>query len=162
MSNNSLKENKTVSTDNFEIISGYTSDLNQSNFNTLGKSSMLARTSVPESHKKTANSFMLIKKLFGFSAIQAPINFEDRKTLADFNFDVLERSSLKQMNEELTFLKRWSKSNDQRLRDASDKIIEIRAKELKYLISSSYRDITDERHNAYKGLERYFEVIAHY
>lgn len=155
-------ENNTVSTDNFEIISEYTSDLNQSNFNTLGKSSMLARTSVPLSHKKSANNYILIKKLFGVSSIQGPISFENRKFLAEFRFDVLERTTLKQMNEELMFLKRWSDSGDNRLKDASDKIIEIRSKELKYLVSTSYRDITDKSFNGYKALERYFEVIAHY
>lgn len=160
--NQSSSKGNVVSTDNFEIISEYTSDLNQSNFNTLGKSSMLARTSVPASHVKTADNFMLIKKLFGFSAIQSRISFEERKTLAEFDFSLLEHSTIKQINEELVFLKKWSDSNEARLRDASDNIIEIRARELKHLISSSFRDVTDETYNGYKALERYFEVITRY
>lgn len=148
--------------DNFKIISDYTADLAVGNFNALGANSMVARSDVPPSHIKVADSFMLIKKLFGFSAVRSKINFEERKILSDFDFNLLEFSTIAQINDEIIKLKNWSESGDKKLRTASDLIMEIRAKELKYLISTSYSGITNEMYNGYKALERYFAVITKY
>lgn len=123
---------------------------------------MVARSDVPKAHIKIADNFMLIKKLFGFSAVHSKINFEDRKTLANFNFNTLESSTISQINEEILLLKRWNESGEQRLRDASEQVMQIRAKELKHLIATSYREISNETCNGYKALERYFAVITKY
>jgi len=157
-----LDTNISTNEDTFRIISDYTADLANNNFNTLGASSMVARSDVPQSHIKIADNFMLIKKLFGFSAVHSKINFEERKFLADFNFNTLEFSTIAQINDEIMILKKWNESGDKKLRDASEQIMQIRAKELKHLISNSYREITNEMYNGYKALERYFAVITKY
>ena len=157
-----MDTNISTNDDTFRIISDYTVDLANNNFNTLGTSSMVARSDVPQSHIKIADNFMLIKKLFGFSAVHSKISFEERKFLADFNFNTLEFSTIAQINDEIMVLKRWNESGDKKLRDASEQIMQIRAKELKHLISTSYREITNEMYNGYKTLERYFAVITKY
>ena len=75
---------------------------------------------------------------------------------------MLEYSTIKQINEELSFLKKWSYSRDKSLRDASDRIIQIRTKELKYIVASRYVSITSDVYNGYRALEKYFESISKY
>ncbi len=146
----------------FKVIADYATNLESENFNVLGTSSMVARSDVPASHVKIADSFMLIKKLFGFSAVHSKISFDERKLLASFNFNTLETSTISEINTEILTLKNWNESGDKRRQKASEDIMQIRAKELKYLISTSYREITDERFNGYKALERYFAIITKY
>lgn len=148
--------------DTIKIIADYATDLEAENFNVLGATSMIARSDVPASHIKIADGFMLIKKLFGFSAVRSKISFEERKLLAEFDFNLLEFSTISQINTEIITLKRWSESGEKRLQKASEDIMQIRAKELKYLFSTSYREISDEMYNGYKALERYFTVITKY
>lgn len=148
--------------DTFRIIADYATNLSAENFNVLGTSSMVARSDVPASHIKVADNFMLIKKLFGLSAVRSKISFEERKLLASFNFNPLESSTITEINTEILKLKNWSESGDKKLQKASEDIMQIRAKELKYLISTSYREITDEKFNGYKALERYFAIITKY
>lgn len=148
--------------DTFKIIADYATDLGAENFNVLGATSMVARSDVPQNHIKIADNFMLIKKLFGFSAVRSKISFEERKLLAEFDFNVLEFSTITQINAEILTLKKWSESGDKKFQKVSEDIMQIRAKELKYLISTSYREITDEMYNGYKALERYFAVITKY
>lgn len=148
--------------DTFKIIADYATNLSSDSFNVLGATSMVARSDVPQSHIKIADNFMLIKKLFGFSAVRSKISFDERKLLAQYDFDVLEHSTITQINTEILTLKKWSESGDKRLQKASEDIMQIRTKELKYMISTSYREITDESFNGYKALERYFAVITKY
>ncbi|MDD3420492.1 MAG: hypothetical protein PHE78_07855 [Candidatus Gastranaerophilales bacterium] len=151
-----------TTTDSFKLISNYTSDLAADTFNVLGADSMIARSDVPLEHIKIADNFMLIKKLFGFSAVRSKITFEERKYLADLNLNVLEFSTMQQINEEILQLKEWSKSGNKKLQDASSMVMQIRSKELKYLIATSYRDITSENYNGFKALSRYFAAVTKY
>jgi hypothetical protein len=153
----------TLSTDSFGSDIGiHTLNLEQDKTNSLSNSVMLARSGVPESHRCVADNYMIIKKIFGFPAVQSKISIEERKFLARFDFNTLEYSTIKQVNEELSFLKKWSDSKDSELQSASDRIIQIRAKELKYLIATSYVEVTNEIYKGYKALERYFEEISKY
>lgn len=153
---------RTQEQDTIKRIADYAGDLETEAFNVLGANSMIARSDVPASHVKIADNFMLIKKLFGFSAVRSKISFDERKLLAQYDFDVLERSTIAQINKEILTLKNWSESGDKTLQRTSEEIMNIRTKELKYLISTSYREITDEAFNGYKALERYFSVITKY
>ena len=72
------------------------------------------------------------------------------------------QNTIKQINEELSFLKKWSRSLEEELQKDADKIIEIRAKELKFLLSSRYTTISNEIYNGYLALEKYFEDISKY
>ena len=67
---------------------------------------------------------------------------------------------IKQINEELAYLKKWATSSNDLLRKDADLLLQIRCKELKFLVASRYASITDEIHNGYKALERYFEEIS--
>ena len=131
-------------------------------FSSLSTSAMLARSEVPVSHRRVADNYMIIKKIYGFSAAQSRISNTDKALLAKYDFNPLEFSTIKQINEELIYLKKWSLSHEPLLRADADELIQIRAKELKYIISSSYADITNEIYNGYMALNRYFEDISKY
>jgi len=131
-------------------------------FSSLSTSAMLARSEVPASHRRVADNYMIIKKIYGFSAAQSRISHTDKTLLAKYDFNPLEFSTIKQINEELVYLKKWSISHEPLLRAEADELIQIRAKELKYIIASSYADITNEIYNGYLALNRYFEDISKY
>lgn len=131
-------------------------------FSSLSTSAMLARSEVPASHRRVADNYMIIKKIYGFSAVQSRITNADRTLLAKFDFNPLEYSTIKQINEELTYLKKWSVAPEAILRAEADELLQIRCKELKYIISSSYANITNEIYNGYMALNRYFEDISKY
>ena len=135
---------------------------NDDRFSSLSTSAMLARGEVPDIHRRTADNYMVIKKIYGTPVVQPRINNKERALLAKYDFNSLEYSTIKQINEELSFLKRWSMSLDKNLKNDADEIIQIRAKELKFLAASRYVNITSEIYSGYKALERYFEEISKY
>ena len=98
--------------------------------------------------------------MYRFQAVQSPISNAERQLLQKYDFNTLEFSTIKQDNEELSYLKKWSTSSNELLRKDADALLQIRCKELKYIIASRYSTITDEIHNGYKALERYFEEIS--
>ena len=109
-------------------------------FSSLSTSAMLAKGEIPASHRRVADNYMVIKKVYGTPVVQPRISNKDRALLAKYDFNQLEFSTIKQINEELSFLKRWSMSLDKNLKADADEIIQIRAKELKFLIASRYQD----------------------
>ncbi len=131
-------------------------------FSSLSMSAMLARGEVPESHRRVADNYMVLKKVYGTPVVQPRINAKEKALLAKYDFNPLEYSTIKQINEELSFLKRWSLSLEQNLRNDANEIIQIRAKELKFLVASRYVTLTGEIYSGYKAIERYFEEISKY
>ena len=131
-------------------------------FSSLSTSALLARGEVPQSHRRVADNYMIIKKIYGFSAVQSRINQQERALLARYDFNPLEYSTIKQINEEIGFLKKWSVAPEKQLREDADEILQIRCKELKFIVSSSYANITNEIYNGYLALNRYFEDISKY
>lgn len=131
-------------------------------FSSLSTSAMLARGGVPASHRRVADNYMIIKKVYGFPVVQSRISNQDKTLLAKYDFNPLEYSTIKQINEELSFLKKWSMSLEPSLRIDSDEIIQIRAKELKFLVATRYTVLTNEIYNGYLALEKYFEDISKY
>ena len=81
-------------------------------------------------------------------------------TLIEQDFNTLEFSTIKQVNEELSYLKKWSTSGNELLRKDADELLRIRSKELKYIVASRYATVTNEIYNGYKALEKYFEEIS--
>ena len=139
----------------------YLSDENDK-FSSLSTSAMLARGEVPPSHRRVADNYMIIKKVYGFPVVQSRIDNKDKNLLAKYDFNPLEYSTIKQINEELAFLKKWSLSLDQDLRDDADEIVQIRGKELKFIVATRYASLTNEIYNGYLALEKYFEDISKY
>ena len=131
-------------------------------FSSLSFSSMLAKASVPPSHRIAADNYMVIKKIYGTPVVKSRISNKERALLGKYDFNQLEYTTIKQINEELTLLKKWSMSLDENLKEDSDKIIDIRLKELKYLAACRYTLITNEIYNGYMALEKYFEDISKY
>ena len=123
---------------------------------------MLARGEIPEVHRRTADNYMVIKKIYGSPVVIPRISNKEKALLSKYDFNSLEFSTIKQINEELSFLKRWSLSLERNLKADADEIIQIRAKELKFLVASRYVNVTSEIYSGYKALERYFEEISKY
>lgn len=128
----------------------------------LGASVLLARSEIPDSHRRQADSYMILKTHYGMPVVNPSINLDEKKFLAKFDFNPLEYSTVKQINDELTIMQKWSESADKDLKSASDTIIAIRVKELKSIIASKYVKISNEIYNGYKALERYLEEISKY
>ena len=127
-----------------------------------GKNSFYLRRDVPDSHRRVADNFMIIKKIFGHPVVQPQISPEETKLLAKYDFNLLEYSTAKQINDEIVFLKKWSYSRSKELQESADMIIKIRSKELKYLMATKYVSITNKVYNGHTVLERYFEEISKY
>ncbi len=131
-------------------------------FSNLSTSALLAKVDVPRSHVLVADNYMVIKKIYGSPVVKSRINNQEKALLAKYDFNQLEYSTIKQINEELALLKKWSMSQDANLKNDSDEIINIRCKELKYLAANRYTLITNEIYNGYMALEKYFEDISKY
>ena len=131
-------------------------------FSSLSTSALLARGEVPPSHRRISDNYMIIKKIYGFPVVQSRISNKEVSLLAKYDFAQLEYSTIKQINEELSLLKRWSLSLDRDLRVDSDEIMQIRAKELKFIVATRYACVTNEIYNGYLALEKYFEDISKY
>lgn len=131
-------------------------------FSSLSTSSLLARAGVPLSHILAADNYMVIKKIYGVPVVKSRISNKEKALLGKYDFNQLEYTTIKQINEELDLLKKWSHSLDETLKSDADKIVEIRSKELKYLAACRYTLITNEIYNGYLALEKYFEDISKY
>ena len=129
-------------------------------FTALSTSSLLAKSSVPYSHRRIADNYVIIKKVYRFQAVQSRITNSELQLLKKYDFNTLEFSTIKQINDELVYLKKWSMSNNELLRKDADQLMQIRCKELKYIVASRYANVTNELYNGYKALERYFEEIS--
>ncbi|GBF23597.1 hypothetical protein tpqmel_1001 [Candidatus Gastranaerophilus sp. (ex Termes propinquus)] len=103
---------------------------------------------------------MVIKKIFGFTAVHARITHQEKAVLTNCGMDALECSSVKQINQELALLKKWSNSSDLSLIEHADYIFEIRIKELKYLHASNYTSNYTEISDGHRALEKYVEFVA--
>ncbi len=131
-------------------------------FSSLSTSSMLAKAGVPISHIVIADNYMFVKKIYGAPVVKSRITNQDKALLGKYDFNQLEYTTIKQINEEIELLKKWSQSLDENLKNDSDNILEIRAKELKYLAACRYTIISNEIYNGYMALEKYFEDISKY
>ena len=131
-----------------------------SKYDNLSMSSLIARGQIPLKHRQLAGNYMVIKRIFGFSAVHSRISNYERSILKKYGFDVLENSTISQINHQLEQLKIWSNSNDAYVKAYADEIFEIRIKELKFLRASNYSTAVGEFYDGYKALERYIEYVA--
>ena len=129
-------------------------------FTALSTSALLAKSAVPYSHRRIADNYVIIKRVYRFQAVQSRITNTELQLLKKYDFNTLEFSTIKQVNDELAYLKKWSTSGNELLRKDADQLLQIRCKELKYIVASRYSTVTNELYNGYKALERYFEEIS--
>ena len=86
----------------------------------------------------------------------------EKAILAKYDFNTLEFTTVKQMYEELALLQKWSVTGDEKLKADADLILEIRTKELKFIVANRYANISNEIYKGYLALENYFQEISKY
>ena len=115
----------------------------------LLKTILLAKNNVPMSHKRTADNYVIIKRMYSSHAVKATISLSEYDLLKRYDFEPLECTTIQKANEEIEFLKKWSFANNLDLRKDADMIIVIRAKELKNITASAYSNVPSEMYNGY-------------
>lgn len=131
-------------------------------FTSRSYAALLAKNIIPYSHKKLADNYVIIKRVFKFQAVMSRITKAEKNLLAKYDFNTLEYTTVKQMYEELELLQKWAVSADEKLKADSDAILEIRTKELKFIVATSYASISNEIYKGYLALENYFIEISKY
>lgn len=147
---------------NFDLTSRSAFSNNEEVFTSRSYAALLAKNTIPYFHKKVANNYIIIKKVFKFQAVMPRISNVEKALLAKYDFNTLEYTTVKQMYEELALLQKWSMSQDEELKKDSDAILEIRTKELKFIVATSYANISNEIYKGYLALENYFIEISKY
>lgn len=128
----------------------------------LVKSLLLAKASVPYSHRRIASKYSFIKETCKFQIVQPKISHTDEILVKKYLFKTLENMSVSEMNKEIEKLKEWAISTDDKLRDDSITLLEIRIKELKFMLSYNYTKSSNEMLNGYKALDTYLTNIPKY
>ncbi len=131
-------------------------------FTSRSYAALLAKNIIPYSHRKLADNYVIIKRVFKFQAVMPRITNTEKKLLAKYDFNTLEYTTVKQMYEELALLQKWAVSGDEKLKKDADEILEIRTKELKFIVATSYANISNELYKGYLALENYFIEISKY
>ena len=125
----------------------------------LSMASMIRRSEVPLKQKQIASNYMVIKRVYGFFSVPSKITNMELNLLKEYDFLPLENTSYSKMVQELEILKEMSRAYDEKLCLDSDKIFELRVKELKYLYASNYFP-QDEFCDGWRALEEYISYIA--
>lgn len=144
----------------FDVTSKSTLSGDSDTFTSRSYAALLAKNVVPASHKRIADNYLIIKKVFKFQACMSRITNVERALLEKYDFNTLEYTTMKQMYDELGLLQKWSSSNEEGLKNTAGAILEIRVKELKFLEASRYATISNEIYNGYKALEQYLKEIS--
>ena len=131
-------------------------------FTSRSYAALLAKNIIPYSHRKIADNYVIIKRVFKFQSLMSRISNAEKALLAKYDFNTLEYTTVKQMYEELELLQKWSVTGDEKLKNDADAILEIRTKELKYIVATSYASISNEIYKGYLALENYFIEISKY
>lgn len=155
-----MLEQLTETKSNFDLTSKSAFSNDNDTFTSKSIAALLAKNNVPHSHKRIADNYLIVKKIFKFQACLSRISNVEKALLEKYDFNTLEYTTMKQMYEELTLLQKWSTSNDEALASVSDNILLIRVKELKFLEASRYVSISNEIYNGYKALEQYLKEIS--
>ena len=133
---------------------------NDDMFKSRSVAALLSQNSIPSSHKRIADNYLIVKKIFKFQACMSRISNVEKSMLEKYDFNTLEYTTMKQMYEELSLLQKWSSSNDNNERAVADNILLIRVKELKYLEASRYASVSNEIYSGYMVLEQYLKEIS--
>ena len=145
---------------NFDLTSKSTFSNDSDVFTSKSYAALLARNVIPYCHRKLADNYVIIKKIFKFQAVMSRISNADKALLAKYDFNTLEYTTMKQMYEELALLQKWA--NDPKLKADAEQLLEIRVKELKFLDASHYASVSNEIYNGYLALEHYLQEISRF
>ena len=147
---------------NFDLTSRSAFSREEEVFTSRSYAALLAKNIIPYSHRKLADNYVIVKRIFKFQAVMPRITNSEKSLLAKYDFNTPEYTTVKQMYEELALLQKWSMSNNPDLKQDSDAILEIRTKELKFIVATSYASISNEIYKGYLALESYFNEISKY
>ena len=100
-----------------------------------------------------------MRKIYEFQIVQPRITNSERNFLFRYNFNTLENTTIGQVNAQLALLKSWSMSTEDKLRNDSDTLLQIRVKELKFILSNKYALATNEIYNGYKAIDVYLNEM---
>lgn len=128
----------------------------------LDTSALLAKASVPFSHRRIADNYVILRKICSFQVVQPRISKIETALLMKYSFSTLENTTISKINQELALLKQWSTSTNDELRADSDEILRIRVKELKFMLSNNYTVNSNEVFKGYKAIETYLKNINSY
>ena len=145
---------------NFDLTSKSTFSNDSDVFTSRSYAALLARNSIPYYHRKLADNYVIIKKIFKFQAVLSRISNTEKALLKKYDFNTLEFTTMKQMYEELTLLQKWA--SDEKLKTDAEKLLEIRIKELKFLDASRYASVSNEIYYCYMSLEHYLIEISRF
>lgn len=150
-------KNKKIVEPVFTVKSAFSNE--NDTFTSLSTTALLAKGAVPYSHRRVADNYVIIKRIYKFQAVQSRISNQELALLKKYDFNPLEYSTIKQINEELAYLKKWAIASNELLSKDADDIMQIRTKELKYVVANKSA-LSSEIYDGYKALERYFEEIT--
>ena len=125
----------------------------------LDTSALLAKASVPYSHRRIAEKYVLLKNICSFQIVQPRITNIEKNLLNKYGFRTLESTTISQVNKEIAKLKTWAVSMNDELRAESEVLLKIRVKELKFMLSNNYTKKTNEMYKGYEALETYLVNI---
>ncbi len=128
----------------------------------LDTSALLAKASVPFSHRRIADNYVILRKICSFQVVQPRISKMETALLMKYSFNTLENTTISKINQELALLKQWSTSTNDELRADSDEILRIRVKELKFMLSNNYTVNSNDVFKGYKAIETYLKNINSY
>ena len=129
-------------------------------FENISLQSLFRKSRISAKQKEVANNYMVIKRIFGFSAVNSRISNSETALLRQYGMRLLEETTSSTMFNELETLIEWSKTGDAIKRAHSDNIFEIRVKELKFLQANNSLMKLGELYDGYNILERYIEYLA--
>ena len=145
---------------NFDLTLKSTFSNESDVFTSRSYAALLARNIIPYYHRKLADNYVIIKKIYKFQAVLSRISNVEKALLNKYNFNTLEFTTMKQMYEEIALLQKWA--NDDKLKNVAEQLLEIRVKELKYLDASRYASVSNEIYNGYQALEHYLQEISRF
>ena len=97
---NEMVENKS----NFDLTSKSAFSSESDTFTSRSIAALLAKNNVPSSHKRIADNYLIIKKVFKFQACMSRISNVEKSLLEKYDFNILEFTTMKQMYNELGLL----------------------------------------------------------
>ena len=97
-------------------------------FENISLQSLFKKSRISPRQKEIANNYMVIKKIFGFSAVNSRVSNSEAGLLRQYSLKPLEETTYRSMVNELETLIEWSKTGDALKKMHSDNIFEIRVK----------------------------------
>lgn len=99
-----MLENIVDKKSNFDLTSKSTFSSEADVFTSRSYAALLARNTIPYFHRKLADNYVIIKKIFKFQAVMSRINNSEKTLLKKYDFNTLEFTTMKQMFDELALL----------------------------------------------------------